>query len=113
MSAGYLVAALVAGRLGDRVGLAPVIVVASLVYGGGYMAGGLATEWHDWYLPVIFPIAIAGGIVMTLAWGLLFKLMPQQHRGAISGLATTTKGVGLLDRPARRRRRRSTSCGRT
>ena len=99
VSGGYLVAALVAGRLGDRIGLAPVIVVASLVYGGGYMVGGLATEWHDWYLPVIFPIAIAGGIVMTLAWGLLFKLMPQQHRGAISGLATTTKGIGLLIGP--------------
>ena len=99
VSAGYLVAALVAGRLGDRIGLAPVIVVASLVYGGGYMVGGLATEWHDWYLPVIFPIAIAGGIVMTLAWGLLFKLMPPQHRGAISGLATTTKGLGLLVGP--------------
>ena len=99
VSGGYLVAALVAGRLGDRLGLAPVIVVASLVYGGGYMAGGLATEWHDWYLPVIFPIAIAGGIVMTLAWGLLFKLMPQQHRGAIAGLATTTKGLGLLVGP--------------
>ncbi|MGZ8694565.1 MAG: hypothetical protein ACXWYS_03920, partial [Gaiellaceae bacterium] len=53
----------------------------------------------DWYLPVIFPVAIAGGIVMTLAWGLLFKLMPQQHRGAISGLATTTKGLGLLVGP--------------
>jgi MFS family permease len=34
--------------------------------------------------------------VMTLAWGLLFKLMPRQHRGAIAGLATTTKGVGLI-----------------
>jgi MFS family permease len=63
------------------------------------MVGGLATEWHDWYLPVIFPIAIAGGIVMTLAWGLLFKLMPPGERGAISGLATTTKGVGLVIGP--------------
>ena len=33
---------------------------------------------------------------MTLAWGLLFKLMPPQHRGAISGLATWTKGFGLI-----------------
>jgi hypothetical protein len=33
---------------------------------------------------------------MTLAWGLLFKLMPVEHRGAVSGLATTTKGLGLL-----------------
>ena len=33
---------------------------------------------------------------MTLAWGLLFKLMPPRDRGAIAGLATTTKGFGLL-----------------
>jgi MFS family permease len=33
---------------------------------------------------------------MTLAWGLLYKIVPVQHRGAVSGLATTTKGIGLL-----------------
>ena len=33
---------------------------------------------------------------MTLAWGLLFTLMPARHRGAVAGLATTTKGLGLL-----------------
>ena len=44
----------------------------------------------------LVPVAIAGGTVMTLAWGLLFKLMPPRHRGAVSGLATTTKGLGLL-----------------
>jgi MFS family permease len=69
------------------------------VYGGGLLAGGLATEWHRWYLPVVFLVAIAGGMVMTLSWGLLFKLMPPDDRGAISGLATTTKGVGLLIGP--------------
>ena len=36
---------------------------------------------------------------MTLAWGLLFKLMPEKHRGAISGIATTTKGLGLIAGP--------------
>jgi MFS family permease len=36
---------------------------------------------------------------MTLAWGLLFKLMPVEHRGAASGLATTTKGIGLIVGP--------------
>ena len=44
-------------------------------------------------------VAIAGGTVMTLAWGLLFKLMPAGERGAISGLATTTKGIGLVIGP--------------
>ncbi len=99
VAGGYIVAALAAGRIGDRVGLARVIIVASAVYGTGLVAGGLGREWHAWYLGLIFTVAIAGGTVMTLAWGLLFKLMPPGERGAISGLATTTKGVGLVIGP--------------
>jgi MFS family permease len=99
VAVGYIVAAMVAPRLGDRFGLARVIFAASFVYGGALLAGGFATEWHAWYVGVIAPVAIAGGTVMTLAWGLLFKLMPPEHRGAISGLATTTKGIGLLAGP--------------
>jgi MFS family permease len=96
VATGYVIAAVFAGRLGDRFGLARVIFFASFVYGGGYLVGGTATTWHDWYFALILPVAIAGGTVMTLAWGLLFKLMPEEHRGAVSGLATTTKGLGLL-----------------
>jgi MFS family permease len=96
VATGYVIAALVAGRLGDKFGIARVIFFASFVYGGGYIVAAFATEWHDWYFALIVPVSIAGGMVMTLAWGLLFKLMPAEHRGAISGLATTTKGLGLL-----------------
>ncbi len=99
VAAGYIVAALGAGRIGDRNGLARVITGASVVYGLGLLAGGLATTWHAWYLVLIFVVAVAGGTVMTLAWGLLFKLMPADERGAISGLATTTKGIGLVTGP--------------
>jgi MFS family permease len=99
VAAGYVVAALVAGRVGDRFGLARVIFYCSFVYGFGLLAGGLARTWHAWYLGLIFPVAVAGGAVMTLAWGLLFKLMPAADRGTISGLATTTKGIGLIIGP--------------
>src|SRR5438270_4552793 len=96
VATGYVIAAIFAGRLGDRFGLARVVFFASFVYGGGYLVAGTATTWHNWYFALIVPVAVAGGTVMTLAWGLLFKLMPEQHRGAVSGLATTTKGLGLL-----------------
>jgi MFS family permease len=96
VAGGYLVAALVAGPLGDRFGLARVIWLSSILYGVGLLGGGLARSWHSWYLGVVFVVSVAAGAVMTLAWGLLFKLMPARDRGAISGLATTTKGVGLL-----------------
>jgi MFS family permease len=99
VAAGYVVAALISGPIGDRVGLARVITSCAVVYGVGLMIGGLGQEWHDWYLALIFPVAVAGGSVMTLAWGLLFKLMPASDRGAVSGLATTTKGIGLLIGP--------------
>jgi len=96
VAVGYVIAAVFAGRLGDRFGLARVIFFASFVYGTGLLVGGLAEQWHTWYFGLIVPVAIAGGTVMTLAWGLLYKIVPAQHRGAVSGLATTTKGIGLL-----------------
>jgi MFS family permease len=99
VAAGYLGAALLAGPLSRRTSIAGVLLVASVLYGAGYLFGGLATEWHDWYLAPVFLVAVAGGLVMTLAWGLLFELMPGDARGAVSGLATTTKGVGLIVGP--------------
>ncbi|MGL6280494.1 MAG: MFS transporter [Gaiella sp.] len=96
VAVGYVVAALVAGWLGDRLGLARVIFASSVVYGVGLLAGGLGVEWRTWYLALIAVVAVAGGLVMTLAWGLLFTLMPSGERGAVAGLATTTKGLGLL-----------------
>src|ERR671930_2098273 len=78
VATGYVIAAVFAGRLGDRFGIARVIFFASFVYGGGFFVAGFANTWHDWYFGMIVPVAIAGGTVMTLAWGLLFKLMPVQ-----------------------------------
>jgi len=99
VAGGYIVAAVWAGWVSDRVGLARVIFFSSFLYGGGLLLGGLAQTWHDWYLALMFPVTIAGGAVMTLAWGLLFKVTPAEHRGTVSGLATTTKGFGLIIGP--------------
>jgi MFS family permease len=99
VAAGYVAAALFATRFGDRFGIGNVILGASVVYGCGLVGGGFATEWRWWYCGVIFVVAIAAGTVMTLAWGLLFKVMPPGDRGAVSGLALMTKGIGLLIGP--------------
>ena len=99
VAAGYVVAAAFAGRLGDRYGIGRVILFASFVYGGGLTACVLAKEWHWWYFALLPPVAVAGGAVMTLAWGLLFKVMPPHDRGAVAGLAIMTKGIALLAGP--------------
>jgi MFS family permease len=99
VAVGYMVAAAGATRFGDHWGLGNVILGASVVYGLGLLGAGLATTWHWWYYGFIFPVAIAAGTVMTLAWGLLFKVSPSTDRGTVTGLATTTKGIGLIIGP--------------
>ena len=71
----------------------------TVVYGLGLTLCVLAKEWHVWYYALVAPVAVAGGMVMTLAWGLLFKVMPPEGRGAVAGLAIMTKGIGLLGGP--------------
>jgi len=50
------------------------------------------------FVVLVFLVSVAGGAV-TLAWGLLFQLMPDDERGTVAGLATTTKGLCLVIRP--------------
>jgi MFS family permease len=99
VAAGYVVAAIAAGKFGDEFGVGNVILGASVVYGFGLLVAGFAQTWHWWYYALIAPVAVAGGVVMTLAWALLFKVMPTTDRGTITGLATTTKGIGLIIGP--------------
>ena len=96
---GYVVAAAAATRFGDRFGIGNVILGASVVYGLGLLFGGFPTDWHWWYLGIVAPVAMAAGTVMTLSWGLLFRLMPATDHGSITGLATTTRGFGLIAGP--------------
>jgi MFS family permease len=99
VAVGYVLAAVFAGQIGDRFGIGRVILVASTIYGLGTLLSVFATKWHWWYFALVAPVAVAGGAVMTLAWGLLFKLMPEHGHGATSGLAIMTKGIGLLIGP--------------
>jgi MFS family permease len=99
VAGGYVLAAAASGWFGDHFGIGRVILGASVVYGFGLLAAGFAQAWHTWFYALIFPVAVAGGTVMTLSWALLFKVMPSTDHGAVAGLATTTKGFGLLIGP--------------
>jgi MFS family permease len=99
VAGGYVTAAALSGLFADRFRLGHVILGASWVYGLGLLSAGFAQVWHWWYYAWIAPVAVAGGTVMTLSWGLLFKIMPRGDRGTITGLATTTKGIGLVVGP--------------
>jgi MFS family permease len=99
VAVGYVTAAALSGLFSDRFGLGNVILGASWVYGLGLLVAVFAQQWHWWYYGLIVPVAMAGGTVMTLSWGLLYTIMPAGDRGTITGLATTTKGLGLVIGP--------------
>ena len=97
VAAGYVLAALAAGKFGDEFGVGNVILGASVVYGLGLLVAGFAQTWHWWYYALIAPVAMAGGVVMTP--GRSSSRSCRRDRGTITGLATTTKGIGLVIGP--------------
>ena len=56
VAAGYTVAAIVAGPIGDRVGAARVVFWSSVVYATGLLIAGFAQSWQSWYYAIIFPV---------------------------------------------------------
>ena len=74
------------------------------MYGLGLLVAGFAQTWHWWYYALIAPVAMAGGVVMTLAWALLFKVMPATDRGDHRA-RNDDEGNRARDRPARCRGR--------
>jgi MFS family permease len=76
------------------------VLVAASVYGALLWVGVFPSRWQWYYLGLVFVVAVAAGAVMTLAWSLLYEVMPEDERGSSAGLADATKGVGLLLGPA-------------
>jgi MFS family permease len=76
------------------------VLTAATIYGIGLCPGVFPKHWHWVFLGLVFVVAVAAGVVMTLAWTLLYEVMPEGDRGASAGLASATKGAGLLIGPA-------------
>ncbi|HEY7266368.1 MAG TPA: MFS transporter [Solirubrobacterales bacterium] len=86
--------ALLGGRLGDRVGELRVLHVAVWVYGLGLLVP-LITQSPFALVAVPF-VAFAGGIVMTLSFAALMRLMPEGHHGTVTGVFGLSRGAGAL-----------------
>src|SRR5256886_13309657 len=71
VATGYVIAALVAGRLGDRFGIARVIFFASFIYGGGVFVSRLAAAPAHRVFWRLLPVARAGGNAGAPAGGVL------------------------------------------
>lgn len=93
-----IAAAIVGGKLADRLGHARLIHAALWVYGLGAVIPFLSQS--PIALAVVPLVAFAAGIVMTLPFSMLMGMMPEGGHGAASGLFELGRGVGVLLGPA-------------
>lgn len=89
-----LVGALVSGKIGDSLGRARVMRAALVVYGLGLMIPFLSTV--PWVVALAAPlVAFGGGVTMSLPYALLMPMMPRGAHGAVTGLYSLSRGVGI------------------
>lgn len=89
-----LAGALVSGTLGDRIGRARVMRVSLLVYGLGLLVPFVTTV--PWVVALDVPlVAFGGGVTMSLPYALLMPMMPPGAHGAVTGLYSLSRGLGV------------------
>ena len=89
-----LVGALVSGKIGDSLGRARVMRAALVVYGLGLMIPFVSTV--PWVVALAAPlVAFGGGVTMSLPYALLMPMMPRGAHGAVTGLYSLSRGVGI------------------
>ena len=99
-----LVGALVSGTIGDSLGRARVMRAALVVYGLGLMIPFVSTV--PWVVALAAPlVAFGGGVTMSLPYALLMPMMPRGAHGAVTGLYSLSRGVGISLGAAAGRRR--------
>jgi len=107
----YVLAALAAGRLADRVGLYRLMRLALWVYGVGLLLGAGVRSLGP--LLIALPVvALGGAVLMTLPYGLLMSMIPRGAERAVSGLYGFSRGLGAVLGPIVAGGR-STSAGRS
>lgn len=93
-----LVAAPLAGILGDRRGHQPVMRAACWVFALGLTPALLTTDTT--FVLAVIPVAFAAVVLLTLPYALLMDLLPDhdQH-GAGASLFGVSRGIGVLTGP--------------
>jgi MFS family permease len=90
-----LIGAAAAGKAGDKFGRLRVVTIALWAYGAGYTVLIFTTS-RPLIASAIPFVALGGGALMTLAYAILMPLMPEGEHGAITGLYSLSRGIGII-----------------
>jgi MFS family permease len=90
-----LLAAPLSGKLADSLGKTKVMRWSAVIFGLGLLLP-LFTN-NLWAALVILPlVAFGGAVVLTLPYALLIPMMPKGQHGRITGLYSTSRGIGIM-----------------
>lgn len=89
------VAAGLSGSVGDRLGPARVVAAVVPVYGLGLLLP-FVSQSPALVLPAGAVVAFGGGVLMALPYALFTPLMPEGEHGALSGLYSMSRGIGIM-----------------
>jgi len=87
-------AAGLSGGVADRLGPARVVAAVVPVYGLGLLLP-FFSQSPAVVLPAGVVVAFGGGVLMALPYAMLTPLMPEAERGALSGLYSVSRGIGI------------------
>ncbi|HYX77832.1 MAG TPA: MFS transporter [Solirubrobacterales bacterium] len=88
------VGALASGKLADRFGRLRVMRAGLWFYGVALLVP-LATTEPALLIPAVPLIAFGGGMIMGLPYALLMPLMPEGEHGAVTGIYSLSRGLGM------------------
>jgi MFS family permease len=89
-----LAGAVVSGPLGDRYGRVRVMRLSLALYGFGLLVP-FATTATAPLLVAVPLIAFGGGVTMSLPYAMLIPMMPAGAHGAVTGLYSLSRGLGI------------------
>lgn len=93
-----VVAAPLSGKLADRFGHRPVMLVALWGFGLGLLPPLFTT--NTYFIAGIIPVAFSAVVLITLPYSVLMGLLPEEeHHGAGAALFGFSRGVGVLAGP--------------
>lgn len=83
------------GKLADKFGKVRTMQIATICFGLALLVPLFTTD--PWLvLLVLLPGAFGGAIVLSLPYALMIPMMPKHQHGELTGLYSTSRGIGIM-----------------
>lgn len=95
---GAIIAAPISGKLADKYGHEPIILIATFIFAIGLLPPLFSTSAH--IIVIVIPVAFIAVTLITLPYSVLMRFLPKhEHHGAAAALFSLSQGIGAMIGP--------------